>query len=98
MLFRSKPFIWQPYLQEDNAHILKLNAFLKIFYNDFSLVQTTAALYQAWAVQEFYQPIWQAYLSDLPEVREYTKQQSEKLVQQESLAPKLLAFCDNLVK
>lgn len=97
-IWAAKPFIWQPYMQEDDAHILKLNAFLKIFYDDFSLVQTTAALHQAWAVQEFYEPIWQAYLSGLTEVAGYTKQQSKKLMQQGSLVPKLMGFCDKLVK
>lgn len=95
-IWAAKPFIWQPYVQEDDAHILKLNAFLKIFYGDVAAIQTIAALHQSWALMEFYEPIWQAYLADLADVSEYTQKQSAVLLQQETLAPKLMAFCEKL--
>ncbi|MFW5432533.1 MAG: elongation factor P maturation arginine rhamnosyltransferase EarP [Methylophilaceae bacterium] len=97
-LWAAKPFIWQPYLQTDNAHLVKLNAFLKIFYDHLALDQTIAALHQAWSVEEFYDAIWDAYLANLAEITEHTQQQSSALIQQEALVPKLMAFCANLAK
>ena len=31
-IWASKPFIWQPYFQTEDTHLLKLNAFLDVFY------------------------------------------------------------------
>ena len=97
-LWAAKPFIWQPYSQTDNAHLVKLNAFLKKFYDYLALDQAIAALHQAWSVEEFYDTIWQEYLSNLTEIADHTQQQSDVLMQQEALVPKLVAFCDNLIK
>ena len=97
-LWAAKPFIWQPYLQTDNAHLVKLNAFLKTFYDDHALNQTITALHQSWSVEEFYDAIWQAYSAHLPEITTHTQQQSNVLIQQEALASKLVTFCGGLVK
>lgn len=97
-IWAAKPFIWQPYLQTDNAHLVKLNAFLKLFYENHPMNQTITALHQSWSVNEFYEDFWQSYLLNLPVVAEQTKQQSAALMQQQDLVPKLLAFCDNLTK
>ena len=35
-IWAGKPFIWQPYLQTENTHIKKLDAFLDLFYRGFS--------------------------------------------------------------
>ncbi len=95
-IWAGKPFVWQPYLQVDHAHLVKLNAFLKTYYADFPQHQVNAALLQAWSINEFYPEIWQEYLSCLTDIAQYTKQQSDHYFQQESLVPKLVAFCDNL--
>jgi len=95
-VWAAKPFIWQPYLQVDNAHLVKLNAFLKVFYDGFAHRQATAALHQAWSVNEFYPDIWHQYLPNLSAMAQHTKQESDALLQQASLVPKLVAFCDNL--
>lgn len=97
-VWAGQPFIWQPYLQTDNAHLVKLNAFLKTYYNNHALDQVIAALHQAWSVDEFFPNIWHEYLVRLAEIKTHTKQQSDLFLQQESLAPKLVAFCANLAK
>ena len=33
-IWAGKPFIWQPFFQDENTHIKKLNAFLDLFYAD----------------------------------------------------------------
>ena len=95
-LWAGKPFIWQPYLQTDNTHLIKLNAFLETFYTHHDINQTIVALYQAWSVGEFSNEVWAAYLTDMPEIKAHTLQQSNALIQQAALVPKLAAFCANL--
>jgi len=95
-LWAGKPFIWQPYLQVDNAHLVKLNAFLKTLYGDCARKQVVSALHQAWSVEEFYAVFWQTYLSHLAEIEEHTRQQTDAMVAQTALVPRLVAFCEKL--
>ena len=97
-IWAGKPFIWQPYWQEDNAHLFKLNAFLESFYDSPELKQTLVKLHEAWSIEHFPDTTWQAYITNLPEVEAHTRQQSDIVIKQESLAAKLVAFCVNLAK
>ena len=40
-IWAGKPFIWQPYFQDENTHIKKLNAFLDLFYADIKIQTPT---------------------------------------------------------
>lgn len=95
-IWAAKPFIWQPYLQVDNAHLMKLNAFLKFFYEDFITSQSISALHQSWSVEEFYGCFWEEYISNLSQIEAFTKEQSDMLMQQPSLVPRLLALCKKI--
>ena len=95
-IFAGKPFIWQPYWQEDNAHLLKLNAFLSSFYRYSTLQQTLVQLHEAWSTERFHAEAWQHYLNNLSALTRYTQQQSQAITQQEDLASKLVAFCADL--
>lgn len=95
-IFAGKPFVWQPYWQEDNAHLLKLNAFLASFYLHPEWQQMLVKLHEAWSTAQFDDDVWQHYLKDLSELTVYTQQQSQMLTKQEDLASKLLAFCADL--
>ena len=95
-VWAGKPFIWQPYWQEDNAHLLKLNAFLTSFYQYTELQQTLVKLHEAWSTERFHQEVWQHYLANLPEIAKHTQLQSRLVIDQQDLASKLLAFCADL--
>jgi uncharacterized repeat protein (TIGR03837 family) len=45
-IWAGKPFVWQPYLQADNTHIGKLNAFLDVYSNAAS-PEVKTLLYEA---------------------------------------------------
>jgi uncharacterized repeat protein (TIGR03837 family) len=97
-IWANKPFIWQPYLQEDNAHIEKLNAFLKQFYTGattetFSAIQ---AMHHQWASEHITTEVWRAYLAQLEAVKLQTQSTYQALLQQPDLASKLVIFCNNL--
>ncbi len=95
-VWAAKPFIWQPYWQEDNTHLLKLNAFLNRFYQHPELHQILVGLHESWATETFPNAVWQQYLANLPEITHHTQQQSQHIAEQQDLASKLLAFCADL--
>jgi len=92
-IWSGKPFIWQPYWQEDNAHMLKLNAFLGDFYVQLDIDQTLKKLHESWSTLVFDHQVWQDYLSKLDAISAHTQQQSNHLIQQDDLATKLVDFC-----
>ena len=45
-IWAGKPFIWQPYFQDESTHIKKLDAFLELFYADFECVKNNSTANQ----------------------------------------------------
>lgn len=97
-IWAAKPFIWQPYFQEENTHIKKLNAFLHMFYADFEANKTVYQAHFDWVEAQLCPATWQDYLNQLPYIAEYTSQQSQKLKKQADLASKLVDFCNNIAQ
>ncbi len=95
-IWAAKPFIWQPYFQEENTHIEKLNAFLHMFYVDFEAKKTVFQVHSDWVEAQLSPAAWQDYLSQLPYIAEYTSQQSQKLTKQADLATRLVDFCNKV--
>ena len=95
-IWAGKPFIWQPYLQEENTHIKKLNAFLDIYYADFDVKDMVCKAHQHWSVGHMSNDVFLAFLQYLPSIAAHTAQQSKLLAQQTDLATKLVAFCNKL--
>jgi len=99
-LWAAKPMIWQPYRQEQSAHLSKLRAFLE-FYSDSLPTNVAEALYQihaGWSSAQFEKTRWQALLDNLPAIQTHATRQSEKLALLPDLAAKLVIFCKNLSK
>jgi len=97
-IWAGKPFIWQPYLQTENTHITKLNAFLDLFYADCE-VHAKAAIYMihsAWVSGHMTTSIWQSYLDTLHVIKPYTLSKASQLATQTDLASKLVIFLQKL--
>lgn len=96
-VWAGKPFIWQPYLQTDNAHLVKVNAFLDAFYaRDFNEKKAVADFHQAWSIGAFEASAWERYIDNFPDISMHTLQQSSQLAKQADLASQLVAFCEKL--
>lgn len=93
-IWAGRPFVWQPYLQEDDAHLDKLQAWL-----DFAaLPEPYAALMQAWNHNAGIdterllvdvlrsQALWRQW-------QHATEQLCNRLATQSSLAERLVDFC-----
>ena len=97
-IWAGKPFIWQPYQQEDAAHLPKLNAFLAQYYQAMPVSQREVvdAMHLAWLDAAFEAAVWEHYISSWPAIALGTQQASQALYQQPDLASKLVIFCNNL--
>lgn len=97
-IWAQHPFIWQPYWQNENTHMQKLDAFLNHFYAQaspevFASVQT---LHHHWATGKLTTEDWQQYISQFVAVKLLTKDAAKALQNQQDLASKLVIFCNNL--
>lgn len=95
-IWAGKPFIWQPYSQDENAHMKKLDAFLDYFYADFDYKKSVFEAHRYWSAGQLSNAVLNDYLDDLINICTYTQNQSSKQMAQNDLASKLVIFCDNL--
>ena len=95
-IWAGKPFIWQPYFQDENAHIKKLNAFLDLFYAASDAAQVVCETHSAWVLGQLSNEVWQSYLDNLSAINAFTCQQSNKLAKLDNLAAKLVIFCNKI--
>ncbi len=95
-IWAGKPFIWQPYVQEENTHLKKLESFLSLFYADFEQKEILCNAHEYWAAGHMSSDVLNDYLNNLNTLKTYTLQQSQQLAKQPDLATKLVDFCNNL--
>lgn len=96
-IWAAKPFIWQPYIQDEGAHMIKLNAFLDLFFANFDKNLLPCKAHEYWSTRQMPQAMLDEYLQHLPAIKNYTQQQSAQFANQPDLAAKLVIFCNNLV-
>jgi len=95
-IWAGKPFIWQPYFQDENVHIKKLDAFLDLFYVNFEKKEVVCEAHRYWAAGLTPKDVWQAYLDNLKAIETYTYQQAKQQAKQTDLAAKLVIFCNKI--
>ena len=95
-IWAGKSFIWQPYFQDENAHIKKLNAFLDLFYANLNAKDIVCEVHRCWSVGQLPKHVWSTYLQQLLAISSYTLQQSQQLAKQQDLAAKLVIFCNKI--
>lgn len=103
-IWAGKPFIWQPYLQADDIHLVKLKAFLD-FYVGNARPQNKNLIYEAnlrWSGygsaenNPLNSDIWQQLINALPQPHHHSEEVANLLSQQPDLATKLVIFSENL--
>jgi uncharacterized repeat protein (TIGR03837 family) len=95
-IWAGKPFIWQPYIQDENAHMKKLDAFLNLFYANCDKKQSACEAHRYWSAGQMPKHVLTAYLNDLDAICGQTQLQSAALANQLDLATKLVIFCNKL--
>ena len=97
-IWAGKPFIWQPYFQDENTHIKKLDAFLSLFYANFDAKKSVFKMHADWTGERLSTPVWRDYSNHFTDIADYTLQQSQQLAKQADLATKLVNFCHNIAQ
>jgi uncharacterized repeat protein (TIGR03837 family) len=98
-IWAGKPFIWQPYVQTENTHFEKLDAFLALFYEDFKHAdfaqnKMLCEAHQCWSAGHMPNDVLQNYLNNLPAIKAYIRVQARQLAAQTDLTAKLVIFCN----
>ncbi|MDX1913950.1 MAG: elongation factor P maturation arginine rhamnosyltransferase EarP [Methylophilus sp.] len=97
-IWAAKPFIWQPYWQEEDTHLKKLLAFLDVFYRDAEaqVTDTIQQLEQAWVQSEVTISLLNTYLKRMGAIQLATQNAAQRLANQTDLAAKLVIFCNKV--
>jgi uncharacterized repeat protein (TIGR03837 family) len=97
-IWAGKPFIWQPYLQTEGTHLIKLKAFLDVFYSgcEDAAKQAAISMHNAWASEQISASAWLDYLSNISTLKTFTSQQTSALASQADLATNLVIYIEKL--
>ncbi len=91
----GKAFVWQPYVQEAGAHLVKLDAFLERYTAGMDDFAATAAvnLFKAWNSGSHLRHAWADFLAARMEITAHTRRWSQGLGERPDLCAALVKFC-----
>jgi uncharacterized repeat protein (TIGR03837 family) len=77
-IWAGKPFIWQPYIQENNIHLIKLKAFLKRYCEgcDQDLSEVLIKMHDDWSNNKFNEVLWHSFFKLQPQLEAFALKQS----------------------
>jgi uncharacterized repeat protein (TIGR03837 family) len=95
----GQPFVWQPYPQAEDAHRLKLDAFLERYTLGLGPEAAAAlrSLSEAWNDCGDAGAAWGAFAAARPALEAHTQAWAARLAAMSDLATNLVRFCPNLV-
>ena len=96
-LWAGRPFVWQIYEQEDEVHLVKLNAFLERYNSASSAANAKAiqSMFTAWNTGHGLRDAWLQFTDLQDEIADHAKKWSAKLCESPDLAANLVNFCGN---
>lgn len=92
----GRPFIWQIYRQEEQAHRQKLNDFLakQLALATPELGDLLQKAHDLWDLELDFAEIWPEYLNNIDEIQKHTLNWQQFLTQQQDLASNLVRFAE----
>ena len=92
----GRPFIWQIYRQEEQAHRQKLNDFLakQLALATPELGALLQKAHDLWDLELDFAEIWPEYLNNIDEIQKHTLNWQQFLTQQQDLASNLVRFAE----
>ena len=93
----GKPFIWQIYRQDEQAHLIKLAAFLHKYLQQASDEQKHCLknLHMAWNLEQDISAEFALFSNFSEQIQKHNKKWQEYLIQQQDLASNLVRFAEN---
>jgi hypothetical protein len=102
--FAARPMLWQAYVQDEDAHLAKLEAFLDLYCVDLDAA-TATLIRKLWRVwngapdqAEDIIALWPQWLAALPALQAHARAWDQHLAGQPDLATNLLTFCRKWLK
>lgn len=94
-IWAGKPFVWHIYKQEDDAHLVKLDAFLDRYCTGLPAPAAKAIrhFWHGWNQGIVDSAAWRAFVAILPELGEHTLRWRDQLAKQIDQASFLAEFC-----
>ncbi|MDR2209763.1 MAG: elongation factor P maturation arginine rhamnosyltransferase EarP [Azoarcus sp.] len=96
----ARPFVWNIYQQENDAHFVKLEAFLARYCTDLSpdAAEAVMSFWQAWNGRGDTVKTWIALAHALPELEKHAQNWCDTLAARPSLVATLWKFVDTSLK
>ena len=93
----GRPFIWQIYRQDEQAHLVKLQAFLDKYLQHAAdeLKACIETLHLAWNIEQDISREFALFDSFRQQIHQHNKKWQEYLIQQQDLASNLVRFAEN---
>ncbi len=93
----GRPFIWQIYRQEEQAHLIKLQAFLDKYLQHAPPEQKACIekLHMAWNLEQDIGAEFALFSNFSEQIQMHNKKWQEYLIQQQDLASNLVRFAEN---
>ena len=94
-IWAGKPFIWQPYIQENNIHLIKLKAFLKRYYEacDQDLSEILFKIHDDWSNNKFNEVLWRDFFKQQARLEAFVLKQSHHYFKEASFVESLVDYC-----
>lgn len=95
----AKPFVWHIYPQEEDAHLIKLNAFLDKYLvaTDVELAQAINRFWLVWNKGDDCAKEWENLLAHYDDWREQSQNWCRNLASMPDLATNLVHFCQKVM-
>ena len=94
-IWAGKPFIWQPYIQENNIHLIKLKAFLKRYCEacDQDLSEILIKTHDDWSNNKFNEVLWCDFFKQQARLETFVLKQSHHYFKEASFVESLVDYC-----
>ena len=94
-IFCGRPFIWQPYVQENDHQLVKLEAFINSFFSglDESIYSIVRAVYYDWSQGLIKIDNFSKYLNRFDEIISYHKKKSKHYLLSKNVFENLINDC-----
>lgn len=96
-LWAGRPFVWQIYEQDADAHLVKLNAFLERYTEGIPAPDAAAirSVFIAWNTGLGLKEAWHEFMHQHTKIANHAEKWSTKLSETPDLAANLVKFCGN---
>ncbi|MFC3116912.1 elongation factor P maturation arginine rhamnosyltransferase EarP [Cellvibrio fontiphilus] len=93
-LWAAKPMVWHIYVQEEDAHLVKLNAFLNQYAPELPTLNIALQqFWRDWNEQGYSDASWDQLIKWLPQWQQHARRWSDQLSQMPDLARQLINYC-----